>query len=35
VAVSADEATRLLGEPETRPQGGAATRPGMVAKEEP
>jgi hypothetical protein len=35
VAVPADEATRLLGEPEARPQGGSATRTGMAAKEQP
>jgi hypothetical protein len=35
VAVSAEEARRLLGEPEARSQGGAAARPGMVAKEQP
>jgi len=35
VAVPADEATRLLGDGEARPQGGSATRTGMAAKEEP
>ena len=35
VAVSAEEATRLLGESEARPQGGASHKPGVAAKEEP
>jgi len=35
VAVSAEEATRLLGEAEPRPQGGAPHKPGVAAKEEP
>ena len=35
VSVSAEEATRLLGEPEARPQGGAAHKPGVAAKGEP
>src|SRR5437879_11798762 len=35
VAVSAEEATRLLGEAEPRPQGGASHKPGVAAKEEP
>src|SRR5207302_1424299 len=35
VAVSAEEATRLLGEAEARPQGGASHKPGVAAKEEP
>src|SRR5712671_474968 len=35
VAVSAEEATRLLGEAEGRPQGGASHKPGVAAKEEP
>ena len=35
VAVSAEEATRLLGEAEARPQGGASHKPGVAAKEQP
>src|SRR5882672_7961909 len=35
VAVSAEEATRLLGEAEPRPQGGAPHKPGVAAKGEP
>jgi hypothetical protein len=35
VAVSAEEQSRLLGEPEARPSGGAAKRPGIAAQGEP
>jgi len=35
VAVSAEEATRLLGEAEARPQGGASHKPGVAAQGEP